>query len=87
MSDADPDAISARIRLYLEHFADGWGWQAWEQRLGSGWRALPTPAIENQGRRFRTQQDAEQFLSLLAEFLLETSTEYVSARRLVRRRI
>ena len=87
MSDADPNAAGATVLLYLEQLADGWGWRAWEQCVGGTWRALPTPAPENQRRRFRTQQDAEQFLSLLAEFLLETATEYVSARRVVRRHL
>ena len=87
MSAADPNAAGATVRLYLEHFADGWGWRAWEQCVGGTWSPLPTPALQNQQRRFRTQHDAGEFFSLLGEFLLETATEYVSARRVVRRRI
>ena len=87
MSNADTNAAGATVRLYLKHFADGWGWRAWEECAGGTWRALGTPALHHQQRRFRTQQDAERFFHLLAEFILETGTEYVSARRVVRRRI
>ncbi len=87
MSDAEPGVASANIQVFLEHFADGWGWRAWEQCVGGAWRPLPAPALENQQRRFRTQHDAAQFFCLLGEFLLETATEYVSARRLVRRHL
>ena len=87
MSDANANAADARLRLCLEHFVDGWGWRGWEQNVDGEWRSLPTPALPNQQRRFRTQEDAERFFGLLAECLLETATEYVSARRLVRRRL
>jgi len=86
MSDADSNA-AARIRLQLRHCADGWGWKAWEEWVGGTWRALDTPALHHQRRRFRTQQDAERFFHLLAEFLSETGSEDVSARRVVRRRL
>lgn len=71
------------IRLHLEHFQDGWGWRTWEERSGGEWRPLRPPAAENRQRRFHTPQDAERFFHLLAEFISETATEYVSARCVV----
>ena len=75
MIKAEHSALGTEIRLHLEQFTDGWGWRAWEESAGDAWRALPTPAPQNQRRRFRTQQDAEQFFDWLAEFVLETARE------------
>ena len=87
MTSAKQTNLGAGIRLQLEHFADGWGWQAWEQSVGGAWCPLPPPAPENRQRRFRTKQSAEEFFCLLAEFIAETATEYVSARRVVPRSV
>ncbi len=87
MSTADANGASAGIRLHLAHFADGWGWRAWEECVEGRWCALRTPALHHQRRRFQTRQDAERFFHFLAAFMLATPTEYVSARRVVRRRL
>lgn len=87
MIECEQSILGVRIRLQLERFEDGWGWRGWEESVADAWRPLPAPAPENRRRRFRTPQSAQQFYYLLAEFISETATEYVSARCVVPRRI
>ncbi len=79
--------MGVRIRLQMERFADGWGWHAWDECAAGVWQPLPPPALENRQRRFRTEQSAQEFFQLWAEFIAETATEYVSAQRVVPRRM
>jgi len=69
------------VRLQLKHFDNGWGWHAWEERAERTWRPLRTPAAENRGRRFRTQEQAARFFQLLAEFMSESAVEPDEGRR------
>ena len=79
MSHTEPDSdrtcvLSGKLRLSFERFPDGWGWHAWEARKDDGWHLLPTPALENTRRRFRTPEHAKEFFWLLAELLFDTAT-------------
>jgi hypothetical protein len=86
MIESEQSVLGVRIRLQLDRFEDGWGWRAWEQCVAGAWRPLPAPAPENRRRRFRTPQSAQEFFYLLAEFIAETATEYISSDRVVPRR-
>lgn len=66
------------IRLSVQHFEDGWGWQAWETLTRNGWQGLPPPATDNTQRRFRTPQQAAQFFLLLGDLVSDTESPAAS---------
>ncbi len=67
--------ITDKFRVTVEHFDDGWGWQAWETRTADGWRPLFTPTMANDLRRFRTAELACEFFLVLAEIVRDSGIE------------
>lgn len=59
------------FRLHVQRLEDGWAWSSWDERGKFGWFALAPPLPENTRRRFRTQQQVEDFFCMLAELLLD----------------
>lgn len=71
--------IRGNVRLAVDHFHDGWGWQAWERLTKDEWQALRPPAPQNACRRFVARHDAEAFFLLLSDFIAETRSDFISA--------
>ena len=81
VSEVDCSHSNRRIRLQLLQCDDGWGWRAWEELVNGHWQPLRQPAFADRCRRFKTQEHAERFFGLLAEWLAARSAGLLPERR------